>query len=400
MDRRQFLTAALASGAGLALGPAVWRAAIADPILTATDGPYGPLLAPDANGVRLPAGFTSKVIARSEQVVAGTAYVWHHAPDGGATFPTQDGGWIYVSNSEVPSATGGGASAIRFAADGTIVDAYRILAGTSLNCAGGAVGREWLSCEEHEGGLVWRCDPTKPGTGTPLPALGTFAHEAVAADRDGRLYLTEDEPDGLFYRFTPAVPGNFSAGTLEAAKWLPSGHVEWLAVPRPNLVPGTTATRHQVPGATVFRGGEGCYYHDAAARGGVVYITTKGDNRVWAYKPAQRLLEVVYDAGTIANAPLRGVDNVTVTQSGDVVVAEDGDDLQICVLSGTTVYPLLQVVGHERSEIAGPAFSPDGTRLYFSSQRGPAIATAPFEDGAGQANPVRPGVTFEVTGPF
>jgi hypothetical protein len=38
------------------------------------------------------------------------------------------------------------------------------------------------------------------------------------------------------------------------------------------------------------------------------------------------------------------------------------------------------------SEISGPAFSPDGTRLYFSSQRGPS--------GSGQ------GVTYEVTGPF
>src|SRR5688572_21407484 len=115
MDRRQFITAALAGGAGLALGPSVWRAALADPVLVAGDGPYGPLLAPDANGLRLPAGFTSRVIARSEQVVPGTTYVWHHAPDGGATFATADGGWIYVSNSEVPSATGGGASAVRFA---------------------------------------------------------------------------------------------------------------------------------------------------------------------------------------------------------------------------------------------------------------------------------------------
>jgi hypothetical protein len=34
------------------------------------------------------------------------------------------------------------------------------------------------------------------------------------------------------------------------------------------------------------------------------------------------------------------------------------------------VYPFLQVVGHSGSEIAGPAFDPSGTRLYFSSQRG------------------------------
>jgi uncharacterized protein len=42
----------------------------------------------------------------------------------------------------------------------------------------------------------------------------------------------------------------------------------------------------------------------------------------------------------------------------------------------------LRLVGHENSEVAGPAFSPDGRRLYFSSQRG--------VDG-------KNGMTFEVT---
>ena len=59
----------------------------------------GPLQAPDANGVRLPQGFTSRIVARSGQNLFG--YRWHAAPDGGATFTTDEGGWIYVSNSEM-----------------------------------------------------------------------------------------------------------------------------------------------------------------------------------------------------------------------------------------------------------------------------------------------------------
>ena len=393
MDRRQFLSAALAGTAGLVLGPSVWRTVLADPVTTATDSPWGPLLAPDDNGLRLPAGFSSRVIAESERVVPGTSYVWHHAPDGGAVFPTDDGGWVYACNSEVPAPTGGGAGAIRFDRNGTIVDAYRILAGTSLNCAGGPVDGSWLSCEEHEGGMVWQCDPMRPGAGVPLPALGTFSHEAVAADGQGRLYLTEDQSDGRFYRFTPERKGDFSRGVLEVAKWRPDGHVDWLAVPNPNIVPGSKRTREQVPESTTFRGGEGCFFDPRPAGGGVVYFTTKSDNRVWAYKPNQQLLEVVYAAADIPNAPLRGVDNVTVSPRGDVLVAEDGDDMQICVLAGGAVYPLLQVTGHEGSEVAGPAFSPDGRRLYFSSQRG-RKPTGP------DTSALRPGVTFEVTGPF
>lgn len=49
---------------------------------------------------------------------------------------------------------------------------------------------------------------------------------------------------------------------------------------------------------------------------------------------------------------------------------------------------------HTGSEITGPCFSPDGTRLYFSSQRG---GRAPAPDGAPGAGF---GITYEVTGPF
>lgn len=49
--------------------------------------------------------------------------------------------------------------------------------------------------------------------------------------------------------------------------------------------------------------------------------------------------------------------------------------------------PLVQVVGHDTSEVTGPAFDPGGTRLYFSSQRGPSTMTGG-------------GWTFEVQGPF
>ncbi|EXU61646.1 hypothetical protein Z951_46095 [Streptomyces sp. PRh5] len=86
---------------------------------------------------------------------------------------------------------------------------------------------------------------------------------------------------------------------------------------------GVTATRSQVAGAKRFNGGEGCYYANDTC-----WFTTKGDNRVWNYDAAARTIE-----------------------------------------------------------LAGPVFSPDGRRLYFSSQRG----TSGSSSG---------GITYEVTGPF
>ena len=69
----------------------------------------GPLGVADADGIRLPAGFSIRVVARSGQPVLPDGYVWHFWPDGGATFATADGGWIYVSNSELPITGGVGA---------------------------------------------------------------------------------------------------------------------------------------------------------------------------------------------------------------------------------------------------------------------------------------------------
>src|SRR5918999_741689 len=270
LNRRGFLRTAMVGGGVAALS--------------------GALGAPDANGIELPAGFSSRVIARSTNFVPGTLYLWHPAPDGGACFATGDGGWIYVSNSEVPLI--GGASAVRFNAQGGIASAYRILSGLS--------------------------------------------------------------------------------GT--------SGPVGWQPIPDPD---GSPATRGQVAAAAHFDGGEGCFYTN-----GICYFTTKGDNRVWAYDAVNQTIDLAYDDSLVSGgaAPLTGVDNITGARSGDLFIAEDGGNMEINVITPSgVVAPFLRVNGQGSSEITGPAFSPDGRRLYFSSQRG-------------TSNNVFAGITYEVTG--
>ncbi len=374
VDRRSVLRAGLAAAFAL-LTTRYAGAASADR-----------LAPPDRNGLRLLPGFSSRVVARSgEPALPGGSYRWHAAPDGGACFAAPDGGWIYVSNAELKEGAGG-VSALRFDAGARVVDAYPILAGTTSNCAGGPTPwGTWLSCEEHPAGLVWECDPFGATLASARPALGRFKHEAAVVDpATGMLYLTEDMPDGGLYRFTPASRqpqgrSNLDAGRLEIAS-VTGGAVRWLEVPDPQgaLQP----TRHQLREMTPFRGGEGAWFQD-----GCVYFTTKIDNRVWELELAGSRLRVVYQA-TRRDDVLVGVDNVTGTPAGELLVAEDGGDMQLVIVQADgRVAPLLQVAGHPHSEIAGPAFDPAGRRLYFSSQRGAG------RDGS-------TGITYEVSGPF
>ncbi len=354
----------------------------------------GELGAADANGLRLPAGFTGRVVARTGEAPssADAGFLWHAWPDGGATFATENDGWIYVSNSELRGPGLGGVGALRFDRNGDVVSAYPILAGTNTNCAGGATPwGTWLSCEEFGGGQVWECDPTGRDPAVVRPALGTFSHEAVAVDPDtDHLFLTEDVPDGGLYRYVPANAGNgeipdLDDGRLEIALVLGEGEegpIEWKPVPDPTMS-GGTPTRRQVGEYTGFLGGEGIWYSNR-----VMYFTTKFDNRVWAYDIDAAEVSIVYDLATSDTPILSGVDNITVSEQGDLLVAEDGGDMQIVAIVPTgEIVPIVMIEGHGGSEVTGPAFDPSGTRLYFSSQRAPGFSPSG-------------GITYEVSGPF
>jgi uncharacterized protein len=380
--RREFVQSGIATVGAVALGAEFWREALAATVRHG-QGPFGPLGPPNEFGLRLPSGFRSRLIARAAVPVSGTLHPWHIFPDGQATYATRDRGWILVSNCEAPASIGGGAAAIRFDCNGAIRAAYRILTGTNVNCAGGATPwGTWLSCEEVDRGQVWECDPHGRRAAVVRPALGVFKHEAAAVDPWGRqVYLTEDLGDGGFYRFTPDRWPDLAAGRLEIASVAADGNVTWHQVPDPSAA--ATPTRHQVPESTPFARGEGIWFDS-----GVVYVATTSDNRVHAYDTRRRRIDVIYDAATLTDPPLTGVDNITVSRNGDLYVCEDNgtEELDIVVITrGRRIARFLTATGlhHARSELTGVVFDPSGRRLYFSSQR---------YDGTG--------AVFEVSGPF
>lgn len=369
VDRRDALRLMISTAAVAAIGAAACAPSAGPPGLE--------LLGPDENAVMLPRGFRSRIVARSGARVLGGHY-WHDDPDGGAVFARRDGGWTYVSNSE---SLIGGVGALDFDRSGRLLGARPLLvARTSANCAGGATPwGTWLSCEEHPLGRVWEVDPSS-GHSRPLPRMGVFRHEAAAVDPVGRcVYLTEDEKDGRLYRYEPDVWPELARGTLAVATLDAVGHVTWTPVRNPTPMLTQTPTRLQVRDSTPFDGGEGAVHRD-----GHVLFTTKGDGRIWDLDLGAQRCTVLYDAATGPGTDLRGVDNIT-TAHGGVYVAEDGGNMELVLVGddGRT-WPCLRLVGHDRSEVTGPAFDPSGSRLYFSSQRGTGGR----------------GITFEVTGPW
>jgi hypothetical protein len=417
MDRRHFLRVSVSAGmlAALAVacsddGPttSVRSSTTTDggPDPTTTDAPtttdvavttderptvtrYGELAAtPDENDLLLPAGFTSVLLAVAGETVPGTSYRWHPLPDGGACFALDGGDWVYVNNSEVPVDGAGGAGALRFDAEGRVVDAYRVLEGTTWNCAGGATPwGTWLSCEEIPTGQVWECDPLGREPARPRPAMGLFRHEMAVADATRKvLYLSEDEPDGLLYRFRPRTWGDLSEGDLDALVVSGDGSTSW--VPVGGLgEPGRSPTRYDAPGATALPGCEGI-----ALDGDILYLSTKYDGRISRLDLAQSRLTLYWEG-----PPLWGPDNLAVQDAtGNLFVCEDGDDMEVVLITPDGhADPFLRFVGHDQSEVTGAAFDPTGTRFIVNSQRAPTPGSVD-EVVTGEAL----GRTYMITGPF
>ncbi|MEU3199714.1 alkaline phosphatase PhoX [Streptomyces sp. NPDC006996] len=471
LTRRDFARTSALTGAGIALAGTAGALASAPHALASADvageaagrhggAGYGPLV-PDPEGLlALPAGFTYRVLTRAGRTRLESGEFTPAEHDGTAAFPGPRGSVLLVNNHEmdgprdeaefpVPLTEGlvydpaapGGCTIVEVRPDGAVAEWVGI-AGTADNCAGGSTPwGTWLTCEENsdragengmtrDHGYVFEVDPADRRANLdprPLKFLGRYDHEAVVIDpRRGHAYLTEDadEPNGLFYRWTPPQgfrhgPGRFraladDAGVLQAPTCYDSGGryvddlsratrtgtvygVDWVDVPDRDA--REVAVREQFGPGEVTRGRklEGMWWGDGGAYLVSSYARDESpeqhDGQVWFYDPRRRTLTLKVllgaDRDPARDGSFDGPDNITVSPYGGLIIAEDGDGAQH--LFGATdsgrTYPIARNelnIGTEEepeySEFTGVTFSPDGRTLY--------------------ANIQEPGIMLAVTGPW
>jgi secreted PhoX family phosphatase len=258
LSRRRFLhrpataSAALLVPSGLQLLAAPMAGSADAKALKAVG--YGPLRHDPAGLLELPEGFQYKALSTArlgsendprftQKLGNGELVPGNH--DGMAAFSGPAGITVLVRNHELepdqqpavdPSGKRrydrlgtGGTTTLWVDGDRNLVRSFPSLAGTFRNCAGGPTPwRSWLSGEEcvympggtddhandrtaqasQRHGYVFEVDARAEGLVDPVPikAMGRFRHEAVAADpHSGTVYMTEDRPDGLLYRYRPDV---------------------------------------------------------------------------------------------------------------------------------------------------------------------------------------------------
>lgn len=432
LDRRQFALAGFATAAFAGLAKAALAAQRQDSGYRNEVPGFGPLVNDPDGLLDLPEGFSYAIISRFGEVM-DDGFITPDKFDGMAAVPISGTRLALVRNHELKpedqarGPSGGMARleerlrgqphygkdrAGRVLPGGTstlIVDArtgkrqghYLSLAGTAVNCAGGPTPwGSWLSCEEtslaapeteKSHGWVFEVAANHRGAveARPLTGLGRFRHEAAAVDPvTGIVYLTEDQGDGLFYRFVPRVPGRLGeGGRLQALavdgltdtrnwsgiEFAPGSRrtVRWIDLEDTHSPADDLRKRGAAAGAALFARGEGLH----AGTGDYYFTCTSGGaakfGQIFRLTPARggepETLDLFFESGD--RQLFEYGDNITIAPNGDLIVCEDRSGDATNYLRGVTPAGKVYTIARLRAEteLAGATFAPSGEVMFLNA---------------------------------
>jgi secreted PhoX family phosphatase len=458
VSRRHFLETLGITSAALFLNPSAGADILSRPGQTPGPGesPFGPLIADPEGLIDLPEGFSYSLISSAGDRMSDGFLVPGHA-DGMGVLADKDGKTIIMRNHELShlhpvslGAFGDNLSLLPRLSINYIYDTGRrgippmagvttmvydtvnrklekqflSLAGTLFNCGGTVTPwRTWLSGEElfespddfftRSHGYMFEVPVSSKIRITspkPLKDLGRFVHEGAAVlPGSGIVYQTEDQKDGLFYRFLPKKQGRLNKGGVLQCLTIPGEEnrdlrnweatairpgekreASWLTLEDVNRKKDDLRFLGMEKGAVPFANGEGI-----CMSGGTIYFSCtnggeKKQGQVWGYFPSPYegtpretdqpgRLELLFESPhpNVLEHP----DQLTMTPWGELFVCEDGYGEQFLMgltLEGTT-YRFARNARDE-SEFTGVCFSPDNTTMFINMQNA--------------------GLTFAITGPF
>ena len=339
----------------------------------------GELKPVNSNSLRLSQGLSATLIAeagkkvqyKSPQAnVTQSTLNFHFSADGADIFSLPNGGYIYASNAELGTGSGG-VFGVEFDDSGLVRNYKALITGTTSNCNGGRTPwNTWVTCEEYRSGQCWQVDPTgvRPGEKTVVGQEGG-AYEAFAYDDRNTsapsYYITEDVQNGALRRYRP--PMNYpmvweslhlTNGTHDYLVLDPiSGTFSW----SPSLQEGRDSA------IAYFRNSEGI-----AIRNGKLAFVSKVQKELFILD----LDKFTYTSFSTETSTLTGggrfdsqPDHVLYqSQSGVIILSEDGGSTPgMFGYDGSKYFSYFES-NFAGDEVTGIAFSPDRKFLFAAIQ--------------------------------